>query len=302
MSEIRLQDGLDTMKDSINDKKPKSMYHTEVECTNEFGEVLFKKSNIILLGGRRFTLEKLFNITPKDTGRLTLNKILADLKGQSAIAEESYDQEFTSKHGAGPRKEQCVCLFGVGNGGSAMEFGSLANPVAKESNLYNILPMRYVEEEHKDDVEETRKYYMHFVNTLADGSKRHAYYLKKFEETPTIKLVVDNGVEYSPVNADNNPNYGNSTNSYVLTDDVDAYIEIKLKISSDDIREYFDETEGIESSRINELALYFGYPASDDTDVWVDYIGVEAFSKLTFNNEPLTEESKELNIVYRIYI
>ena len=40
MSEMHLQDGLDTMRESINSsKKPKSLYHTDVECRNELGEI-----------------------------------------------------------------------------------------------------------------------------------------------------------------------------------------------------------------------------------------------------------------------
>ena len=278
MSEMHLQDGLDTMRESINSsKKPKSLYHTDVECRNELGEVLFKKSNTIVLGGRRFTLEKLFNVTATNS-KLTLNSILG-ISGNSDITDAF--------------SKSCVCLFGVGMGGSGLTFGSVANPSSKESNLYNLVPLQYVDSD--TDIKSTNKYFM----CKQHENGKYAFYLKRFESA-AIHLIV-NGQEYTPSNADNSePDHGDSAITYAGVDDVDAYIELNLKIDTSDVRAYFNSLGETQTPRINELGLFFGCHSSDTT--WTEYSNVELFSKLTFNNEALDSETKELNIIYRIYI
>ena len=59
-------------------KRPMCFYHTEVECRNELGELLFKKHNTILMGGRRFTLEKLFNVTSTSSRVVLKNGTLVE--------------------------------------------------------------------------------------------------------------------------------------------------------------------------------------------------------------------------------
>lgn len=284
MSDILLTEKVSDLRDEkkFENKKPKCYYHTDVECRNELGELLFKKSNVILMGGRRFTLEKLFNI--RKNGKLTLNELLGVNQAEDEVV------------GDGPRREQAICLFGVGNGGSGITFGSTIDPKAKETNLYGLVPMRYVDATNDLDGDTKNKYYMR--KEMPNG--KIAYYLKKFETDPVIYMRYGD-VDYAPNPEDNIPTT-NSTN-IITSDEVDTYVEISLKISAEDVREWFNESGELEVAYINELALYFGYQDSKPTEeTWADYLGVEAFSKLTFNNEPLDDESKELNIIYRIYI
>ena len=286
------RDGLN-INDTI-DRKPKSMYHTEVIATNELGEILFEKSNTILIGGRRFTLEKLFNITCRP--RKTLNRLLGL---SSAEVESSPNSNVESA--IGPNKISSICLFGVGNGGSGASLGSVANPNVNEVNLYNLIPMRYVESTEEIMVPNS-KYFMH-----KEENGMHAFYLKRFEHEPQIKLMINGREATNDDLVTLQPNFGDSAETYEISNEIEAYIELQLKIGVDDVREYYDYlTEGqsdvgtVEHPRINELALYFGYHDGDDT--WSDYQEVEAFSKLTFNNESLADHTKEINIIYRIYI
>jgi hypothetical protein len=286
MSELVLNDGIHTHdeKKITSSKKRKSgaFYDTDVIFTNQLGEVLFKKSNIILVGGRRFTLEKLFNVNPTSTQSITLNSIFKVNESEPALT------------GDGPRREKVVCLFGVGRGGSNLTFGSVKNPNAREYNLYDMVPMRYVDVSDDLTAEEKAKYYLRVV----EGDKV-AYYLKKFEIEPHIVMKVGDQ-DYIPDLADNTP--VDETAGAIERQDVDCYIELQLKINADDVREFYRATEGLSQARVNELSLYTGYQPSHAADVWVDFLGIEAFSKLTFNNEPLDDETKELNIIYRIYI
>jgi hypothetical protein len=285
MSELILNDGIHTKDEkkiaSSKKKKSGSYYHTEVEFKNELGEVLFKKSNIILVNGRRFTLEKLFNVTPASGESITLNQLFQINENQPTL------------NGSGPRREKAVCLFGVGRGGSNLTFGSVINPAAREYNLYDMVPLRYVDANNDLTPDEQAKYYLRVPT-----GNYVAYYLKKFEVEPVIVMKIGDQ-DYVPQLSDNTPT---DPNSMSTPDDVDCYVELQLKISADDVREYFIATEGLEQARINELSLYSGYQPANNDGVWVDFLDIEGFSKLTFNNEPLDDETKELNIIYRIYI
>ena len=282
ISDINLQDGL-TLEDtkSFSSKSPKCLYNTDVICTNELGEVLFRKSNIITMSGRRFTLEKLFNIN--NQSKLTLNEILNINPIQENLT-------------SGPRKEQFICLFGVGNGGSGTTFGSVYSPASIESNLYGLLPMRFVDKATDLDMETRQKYYM---KKEMPGDK-YAYFLKRFEQDPVIYLKQGDGT-FVPSDDFNKPS---SSSSNIALESAEAYIEINLKVNSDDVREYLEWQQEESDNNIfgiNELGLYFGFQEGVGLE-WSDYLGVELFSKLCFNTEALDDESKELNIIYRIYI
>ena len=281
MSDIRLNDGINFEdKKSFVDKSPKCMFNTDVICTNELGEVLFKKSNVITMGGRRFTLEKLFNVN--NNKKLTLNEILEVNATSDTLT-------------TGPLKNQCVCLFGVGNGGSGHTFGDVYSPTNIESNLYGLLPIRYVDKSIDLDMETRQMYYM---KKEMPGDK-YGYFLKRFEQDPVIYMKQGDST-FVPSNEYNIPTSSSSN----LIETAEAYIEINLKINSDDVREYLtylsDESQA-SIYGINELGLYFGFQEGFNLE-WTDYLGVELFSKLTFNTEALDDESKELNIIYRIYI
>lgn len=286
MSEILLNDnmpGMDDVKEIVRGKKSGSFMTGEVETRNQFGELLFKKSNIILIGGRRFTLEKLFNITPNPAQRITLNSLF-----HVNEAEPPYN-------GPGPRPSRCVCLFGVGRGGSNLTFGSVKAPTAREYNLYDMVPLRYVPKSNDLTAEERKKYYLR-----VDEGDHYAYYLKTFEVKPRLVMKVGDQ-EYVPDLSDNNP-VDEVSGAIIDRQDVEVYVELQMKLSAEDAREYYKATEGLTMARVNELALFVGYQPDHQADVWTDYLGVEDFSKLTYNNEPLDDETKELNITYRIYI
>lgn len=261
-----------------SNKSPETLIHGEVEIRDAFGNLLQRKSNIILLGGRRFVLEKIFNIEAPFSKKVTLNSLLN-------INEREHINPVP-----GPGQEKCVCLFGVGRGGSEISFGSIHTPAEKEFNLYDIIPMRYVSVREDLSAEEQSKY---FLKKLSDDGEYNVYYLKKFESDPELVIKID-GEEYFPnIDTDNEP-----VNISRLIDrtDVEMYIQLHLKISAEDVREFFIATSNIDEARINELSVYFGYPSASD------YAGVEAFSKITFNNEPLDDETKELDIIYKFFI
>ena len=274
------------------DKHPKMQIHGEVEIYDQFGRLLQKKENIILLGGRRFVLEKLFNIEISPDRKVTLNKLY------NTNTAESTDTT------TGPLKKKEVCLWGVGRGGSGLTFGDVNVPAEKEFALYDMLPMRYVSIDN-DLPDDVKAHYYLRVLYAADGTvvqdesdaEYIAYYLKTFESTPELVIKIGEETYYPNLSEDNLPT---DWDQLIERKDVEMYIQLRLKLAADDVREFYIETESIDNARINELGVFFGYqPPSQQ---YSDYNGIEDFSKLTFNNEPLDDETKELNIIYRFYI
>jgi len=279
-----------TLKDKRdeNSKKPVVGLHGEVEIRNQFGRVLQKKSNIILLGGRRFTLEKLFNVEAPRNKRVEIDNDIYNLDHPSEI----------DPNVPGPVQARCVCLWGVGIGGSGDTFGSVKVPTEKEYNVYEQIPFRYVSSSGSADAEvkETKKYYLR----VPSGDGEHiSYYAKRFEGT--VSLVIKDGEqEYIPnIPGDNQPlDYEELINRT----DVECYVSMELKLSAEDVREWFiEQNNSIDQARINEICLYIAFP-TETSDEWSDFTSIEAFSKLCFNNESLDDESKELNITYKIYV
>lgn len=264
------------------DRSPKTILQGEAEFRNKFGEVLFTKKNIILLGGRRFVLEKLFNIDTNPNKKITLNQIFNVNENE----EPSTDP--------GPRQNKMVCLFGVGRGGSNLTFGSVINPNAREHNLYDMLPMRYVNKNNDISDIEKKEYFLR-----VEQGDYYAYYLKAFETQPILVMRVGTQ-EFIPNVADNIPL--DSLGNIIEREDVEVYVELHLEISAKDVREYFQATEGLSMARINELSLFLGYQPPHNPNIYTDYRGIEAFTKLTFNNDPLDDVTRELEIIYRIYI
>jgi len=260
---------------SNHSKAPQTLIHGEAEIYDQFGNLLQKKSNIILLGGRRFILEKLFNIELPADRKVTLNQLY------NTNTTESTDTT------PGPLKKKEVCLWGVGRGGSGLTFGDVNIPAEKEFNLYDQIPMRYVSVENDlpDDVK--KNYYLRVLYGN-DGSivqdeedaKYIAYYLKKFEADPELVINIGDNTYYPNITEDNLPT---DWDALIERKDVEMYIQLRLKLSVNDVREFYIETESIDNARINELGIYFGYQPESAT--YSDYNSIEDFSKLTFNNE-----------------
>lgn len=243
----------------------------EVEVKNELGEVLFKKHNLIVIQGRLFVLEKIFNVNRPIE--------LPTLAKQLGLPESPLNRV------NGPMKEEAVCLFMVGNGGSELTFGDIHAPNFKDVKLFNPIPFRYLKSGEELTDAEKEKYFLKYSST----NGKTAYFCKKFEKTPELKVKrigtdIDGDID-SP------------------DEDFDIFVEMNLKIDTLDLREFYTEGEGIEKARFNELGLVIGYKPTrvEDRTIYQDYSNMQLFSKLTFNNEALDSNTKELNITYRIY-
>lgn len=258
-------------------KKDASFLRGEAEFYNEFGDLLFKKSNLIVLPGKIFALEKLFNVKA--------SLPTPDLKTQFNVPPTNPIPQSPNK---GPLQQKSVCLFCVGAGGSKLEFGQVIPPNFKDTNLFRMIPFRYVDPDNDLDVTEKKKYFFRYET----ANNKIAYFLKKFDKDPVINI------KRAGTDIDADLDVENS-------ESLEVYVEMELKIDVHDIREYFaaisPNSTDSNVPRYNEIGLVFGVQPEDVDSDYVDYEDLRLFSKLTFNNDALDSVSKELRIVYRVY-
>lgn len=297
---LNLQDQINAfdkyqMKNYNNPKKPK--FYTEIDAYNELGEQVWKgKHNELILSGGLFTLSKISGVDPtiKPTN-LNVDLSIASSAGQSWSDTTGNS---TSGDGLGPRRNDVISGFVVGIGGSGDSFDSVNAVEYKERVVSNIIPFRSEKRVLSSSDKGLNSHYGLCKYNGATG--RYDYYLKRFESDPVIKAEFSDGSAV-PANVDKS----------TITDTINTYIQYTLKISKDDIRKYFETSGiGLKQCRINSLSLVTGYPVNNiayvgGTDNGVKYTefrNVRCFSKINFNNEPFVNTTKELTIVYKIYI
>lgn len=261
--------------------KPKT-FRTSISATDEFGNVLFShEENETVLGGAITVMEKLWGVR-SSLQVATINEIM-DINTNVATDPTSPLVQ-----------DDVVCLWGVGIGGSGDAFGSIRKvnfyerEVGQNGQKDEMIPFRVTQTQLTGD--DANKY--HMMQQREDGL--FAYYLKNFEIAPQIKVLWKDGEEGedgSEVEVD--------VHNTRRKDLIEAFVEMHLKLSKKDVREWFDINGNIQMSRINTIALFTGRRVEIAPGVY-DYVNVKMFSKLNLDNEPLTN-TKEINFTYRVY-
>lgn len=249
-------------------------FRTEISAVDDFGNTLFTTENRLVLGGALFTLEKLFGVESP-----VVVDYLNNIMGIATTGTEITDIY---------PKETVVCLFGLGTGGAGDTITSVYDVATKEREIFQPIPFRYTT---SLTAEEAQKYY--FGRPDAESGKT-AYYLKKFETEPQIKVLWADGVgdeDGTPVQT--------GVHDTTRTDEIETFVELTLRVDKNDCREWFEANGQIEQARFNSIGLFTGI-LSDLGDGTMDYKQVKLFSKFNINNEMLTL-SKGLTIIYRIY-
>lgn len=274
----------DKLTASLSNGKNSPVFRTRIQGgydyqgENELGEVMFgqkvfDEENQIVIGGALFVLEKVFGATSSLTVDY-LNNFMGIANTGTPITE-IYPKETT------------VCLFGVGIGGSGDTITSVHDVKFVEREIVDMIPFRVTSQ--PLDSGDVDKYWFRKLDT-----GKTSYYLKNFETAPVIKALWKDG-QGDADGSEVEPN----VHTTGRTDAIETFVEMVLKISKKDCREYFVNAGSIEKTRINSIGLFTGKKATL-ADGTTDYKQVKLFSKLNINNEMLTT-AKDLTIVYRIY-
>ena len=281
---IKKKDKLSTNGIISLDYKPNVLQKTKIiggfnprineKGITELGEVLFEEENQIVLGGALFILEKIFGVTSPLLVDY-LNNIMG-IATTGATVTEIYP------------KDTLVCLFGVGIGGAGDTITSVLDVKFYEREIFDMVPFRVIDG--ALSAEDVEKYW--FKKLLLDD--KQAYYLKKFEAPPAIKVLwkdAEGDEDGTVVEA--------GVHDTTRIEPIESFIELILKISKTDVREWFELQGNIEQARINSIGLFTGIK-SQLADGTFDYKQVKLFSKLNIGNE-LLQLAKDLTIIYRIY-
>lgn len=275
---LRLRDDV-TQKDTLADglvqrvKHPSPYARTSITAIDEFGQVLFEKEeNQVVLGGSLFTLEKVWGVqSPLKVD--TLNEIMGIATQGTPVTSQ---------------KDTFVCLFGVGYGGCGDTVKSVKDVKYYEREIFDMVPLRVVDG--NLTIEEQKQYF--FFKQLENS--KTAYYLKKFEKTPSISVLWKDGVE-----GEDGTIVEEGVHETQRTEPIETFVEMHLKITKKDVKEYFEMIGKIEEARINSIGLFTGV-LSDLGNGKFDFKQVKLFSKLNIPNEALTLR-KDMDIYYRVY-
>jgi len=273
-------DGLDT-----HDKLGYNTFKTSIDVRNaETGEVIFKNlKNKVIIPGSGFIARKLFDISSEE---ITPSYNTAFGSAMYTPTTDAAPTTIDAKTVA-TKDNHKVLLFCCGIDGCGTQ-NSQVYPVdyKKWIATENLIPFRYQlgSDDISDDLRES-----YFGRTEINGGEYIAYYFKRFEEVPTL---VQQFIDGTPVNAD--------IYNSVKAESAETYVEMNLKITKQDIRDYFVATVGIDEARINSISLCSAYPVEENGHLY--FKDIRPVTKLNFPNEQFIDVSKGIDIIYHIYM
>lgn len=249
-----------------------SILRTDVIATIHGTEhVIFRKSNKVIIPGSYYTASKHFNIDPPV--KLPSYNTALGLDGIQALTNKE-------------ERDALVVLFAVGTDGCGPESSQVFDvDYTKWISPESLIPFRYVFDD--NDLSDTLRN-KYFGRKKITGTDKIAYYFKAFETEPRMYQQYADG---TPIDE----NIFISDN----TMDVETYVELKLTITKDDCREFFEATTGIKDAKVNTLSLLTAYPK--DINGYTYYQGIRPLTKLNFPNESLIDLTKGIDITYHIY-
>lgn len=278
-------------------------YHETPNGKSTLGETLFTTHNIVPIGGVSYVMERVFGITEKQIDIPTLYSETGIGIADSLAPTETYKIPGGT---ATPnyRYGHMVQLFAVGITGTGENDVTVYNPSYREKSINisytsadgltvegTMIPFRYTAETLSPD--DRLKYFG--KKTFDDGNI--GYYLKKFEGDAVIKHIWKTGEDVEEETEVSSAEvWANTAGSNTI----ESFTEIVLKITSEDVKEWFINLEQEDRARINTIALYNGEYVSEDAADFGDYRDCRLFSKLCINPEYLNLE-KDLTFIYRVY-
>lgn len=267
LKQLALHDKYDQL-DAHKIYKGNGIQRTDIIIKDEItGDVLFRGSNKVILPGSSFTAVKHFKIIPP-----------VILPNYNTVL--SLDQTVTTE----PENDEIVCLFALGTDGCGAESSQVYDvKYSKWTKPEALVPFMQVPA--TSDLSNNERN-IYFGRKALDD--KILYYFKAFEAKPTLHMQYIDG---TPIDS----NIYDSSN----TTEVETYVEVNLKVTSKDCRDFFKETTGIATAKINSIMLLTAWVKNINGKNY--YQNIQPLTKLNISNEPLFDETKGLDIIYHIY-
>lgn len=287
--------------------------NSKIEFYNDSGELIWEPlHNKTVIAGSALTAMKLFNLDKSCLDNTpTYEEILGGLdNGNSSgaypvtVVTDSSGAALGSIHDESQRK---IIGFCVGQGGAGLDISDVFDTRYCDC-IYadDIIPFRYPLES-ADDIDENI-YKGKKTITLTNGQRRAAYYFKTFSNTPIlVQNYVSTAGSYSDI-VSKETVYNNNSSA----DSVQSYVELHLKITKDDCRDFFIAHKGLETAKINQISLVSAWEKSVEVTK-LDKLGnyntstveyfqdIRPFSLINIPNEVMSDKSKSISIIYTLY-
>ena len=285
---------------------------SKVEFFNDRGERIWEPlHNKTVIAGAALTAMKLFNLdrsrldnTPTYDTEMGLDEGASGSTYPTVVITDSDGNAVGSVE---DESQRIILGFCVGQGGAGLDISDVFEvEYCSWITPDNMIPFKYPLAS-ADDVDETM-YKGKKALTLSDGSSRNAYYFKAFSNTPTLVQNYISTIGTFSDSVSSSSVYSSSSSA----DRAESYIELHLKINKDDCRDFFIAHKGLESAKINEVSLVYGWPKTVEVtklnsagslvtgtyEYWQD---IRPFSRLTIPSEIISNEEKSLSIIYTLY-
>lgn len=265
---------------------------------HDTGKVLGTYENKILVPGSQITACKVFGMEP-------------------TVVFPTYNTELGLENSLPPYPETqpynapVVCLWCAGTSGSgttANEIKVVATTdrispslVAGTTNLYkDIIPFRYVSPGNDLDEDERDYYYGRKVFDKGMSGEKIAYFFKAFDTEPQLHVRYLDGTEVT-----------NAMWRVVSSQAVEVYVEMRLSITRQDFRDYFDDVLGWDNAKISTISLLMAWydnticenpeAIEEDQIHYKWYQDVIPYSKFNFGNEDLDDLDRAIDFNYQVY-
>lgn len=270
---------------TIEDRLKAGPKRTKVTLINhDTGEVLGVYENKLTISGSQFNAMKAFGLQ------------VAGVEFPNYNDEMKLDNTTT----AAPKNEKIVCLFCVSDTGcgstpkdvKVASYTDRINPApenpsnTKEFDSSMIMPFRFVDKD-KDLNDDLRKYY--FGRKTFNILNKIGYYFKTFDTEPQLYVRYADGTPITP-----------EMYNVHSEQTAECFVQTRLRITTLDFRDYFEQVLGWDKARISSLSLCYAW--YDDTiDKYRYYQDISPYSILYFSYQWLVDANVAIDILYDIY-
>lgn len=286
---------------------------SKVEFYNDSGELIWEPlHNKTVIAGSALTAMKLFDLDRNVLDATPTYDIVLNLDRPAGMGVNTYPVvEVKNQSGSvfshADETQRKIIGFCVGQGGAGIDISDVFDVKYCDWIMPdNLIPFKYPLA-NADDVDESM-YKGKKTLTLHDGSKRVAYYFKAFSNSPNlvqnyVSTIGSFSDSVSPSTVYTKRGEANMAQSYV---------ELHLKITNTDCREFFITHKGLENAKINQISLISGWETTVSVEkldkngsrVVKDYQyfrDIRPFSLINIPNEIISERSKSISCIYTLY-
>lgn len=275
---IVLYDGL--KNEDFVDVITNSSLKTKIDIRDsETGKIIFKGlKNKVIISGSGLIARYLFDVDVEEVTPTYDSKLSITIPEGEETHELDWGTNATLEN---PK----ILLFCIGRDGCGTE-DSQVYPVdyTKWIAPDSLVPFRYqlASNDLSDDLRET------YFGRVETGDYI-AYYFKRF----------DGKTEFNQKYIDGTP-IDQTVFDSPKKDSAETYVEMVLKVTKEDVRDYFNATVGIDSAKINTISLCYASPVEVNGKLY--FKNIRPITKLNIPNEPLIDVTKGIDIIYQVYM